>query len=155
MNEASDSSFVTRKSNIVNYQWKGNSSIGNKIIHSTEVLKSNVCDLSRAYVLVRASITVVSAPAIQVTFKNCVPGCITKIDRTKIQNDVDFFMLMCNFTEYNSNCFATTGSLSFYSKGEATNFGNDIVNTDDFKSFNINLNYWEIKLNNLIQITQT
>ena len=44
-------------------------------------------------------------------------------------------MLMCNFTEYNSNCFATTGSLSFYSKGEATNFGNDIVNTDDFKSF--------------------
>ena len=37
--------------------------------------------------------------------------------------------------EYSSNYSDTTGSLQFYFKDEATNFINDIVNSDNFKSF--------------------
>ena len=37
--------------------------------------------------------------------------------------------------EYSSNYSETTGNLWFYSKDVATNFSNDIENTDGFKSF--------------------
>ena len=37
--------------------------------------------------------------------------------------------------EYRSIYSDKKGSLWFYSKDEANNFGNDIANTDDFKSF--------------------
>ena len=42
---------------------------------------------------------------------------------------------MYNLIEYSSNYSHTTGSLSFHSKDEATNFNADITNTDNFKSF--------------------
>ena len=42
---------------------------------------------------------------------------------------------MYNLIEYCSNYFDTTGSLWFYSKDEASNFNNNIANTDNFKSF--------------------
>ena len=42
---------------------------------------------------------------------------------------------MCSLIEYSSNYPETTGSLWFHSKGEATNFNNDIENTDNFKPF--------------------
>ena len=41
---------------------------------------------------------------------------------------------MCNLIEYSSNYSETTGSLWFYSKYKATNFNNNIENTDNFKS---------------------
>ena len=41
---------------------------------------------------------------------------------------------MYNLIEYSSNS-ETTGSLWFYSKDEASNFNNNIANTDNFKSF--------------------
>ena len=37
--------------------------------------------------------------------------------------------------EYSSNYSDTTGSLWFYSKDGATNFNNDIGNSNGFKSF--------------------
>ena len=45
---------------------------------------------------------------------------------------------MYNIIEYSSNYSDTTGSLWFYLKGERTNFSNNILNTDDFKSFKYN-----------------
>ena len=53
-----------------------------------------------------------------------------KDDGTTIDDaeDLDLVMLMYNLIEYIS-------SLWFYSKDKATNFNNDIENTDDFKSF--------------------
>ena len=90
-------------------------------------------------VLVRGDITVITAPKIQVAFKNCASfiKCITKIDGTTIDDaeDLDLVMLMYNLIEYISNYSETSGSLSFYSKDEATNFNNNIANTDSFKSF--------------------
>ena len=40
-----------------------------------------------------------------------------------------------NLIEYSSNYSETTASVWFYSKDEATDFNNEIENTDDFKSF--------------------
>ena len=42
---------------------------------------------------------------------------------------------MYNLIEYSSNHSERTGSLWLYSKDEATNFDNNIANTDNFKSF--------------------
>ena len=44
-------------------------------------------------------------------------------------------MPMYNLIEYSSNYSETTGRLRFYSKDQATNFNNDIENSNDFKSF--------------------
>ena len=76
----------------------------------------------------------------QVAFRNCAPfvRCITKIDGTTDAEDLHFAMLMYNFRECTSNYSDMAGSFSFYSKYEATNFDNVIVNvivnTDDLKS---------------------
>ena len=87
----------------------------------------------------RGDITVITAPKLQVAFKNCASfiTCITKIDGTTIDDaeDLDLVMPMYNLTEYISNYCETTGSLSFYSKDEASNFNDNIANTDIFKSF--------------------
>ena len=67
LNEANDSKFVKRKWNIVNDQSNANYGVGNEIIYNTEVLKSNLCDYNDAYILVRCDITVVAAPATQLS----------------------------------------------------------------------------------------
>ena len=48
LNKVGDSKFVTRKWIIVNDQLRTSYSAGNKVIYSTEVLKSNLCDCSDA-----------------------------------------------------------------------------------------------------------
>ena len=47
-------------------------------------------------------------------------------------------MPMYNLLGNNSNHSDTTGSFWFYSKEGATNFNNDIADTNDFKSFKYN-----------------
>ena len=80
-------------------------------------------------------------------FENCAPftKCITKIDRTTIDDaeDLDLVMPMYNLREYGSIYSEATGSLWFYSKDEATDLNADIVNDNNFKSkiLNIRLNY--------------
>ena len=88
LNEANDSKFVTRKWNIVNGNSKSNYDATNDNTYNTEVLKSNLCVYNDAYILVRGDITVTTAPATQVAFKNCVPctKCIIKIDETTIDD---------------------------------------------------------------------
>ena len=126
LNEANDSEFVTRKWNIVNNQSNANYDVGNEIIYNKGVLKSNLYDYNNVYILVRGDITVIAAPATQVSFKNCAPftKCITKIDGKILYDaeDLDLFVPMNNLEEYNSQI---TRSLWFYSKDEATNFDAD------------------------------
>ena len=68
----------------------------------------------------RGDLTVTTAGATQVAFKNSGPftKCITKIDRTTTGNaeDLDFVIPMYNLKEYSSYYSGTTGSLWFYSK---------------------------------------
>ena len=47
-------------------------------------------------------------------------------------------MSMCDLMHYSSNYSETTESLWFYFEDEASNFNNDIENTNGFKSFNYN-----------------
>ena len=139
LNEANDSKFVTRKWNIVNDQSKVNYDLGNKIIYNAEVLKFNLCDYANAYILVTGDITVTAAPETQVEFKNCAPFTIsiTEIDGTTIDDAENLYliMLLYNVLEYSSNYSETTWNLWLYSKDEATNFNNNIANTNNFKSF--------------------
>ena len=59
LNKASDSRFVTRKWNIVeNDPSNANYDLGKKVIYKTEVLKSNLCDDSDSYTLVRGEIII-------------------------------------------------------------------------------------------------
>ena len=75
----------------------------------------------------------------QVAFKNFAPftKCITKIDGTTKDDakDLDLVMPMYHLMQYSSNYSETTGTLWFYSKEEATNFHENIANTNNFKSF--------------------
>ena len=88
--------------------------------------------------MVRGDIIIVRDNGTQVTFKNCAPfiNCITKIDGKTIDDaeDLDLVMSMYNFLEYSSNYSDTTGSLWFYSKGEANSFNANIVHNVAFKS---------------------
>ena len=58
LNEANDSKFVARKWNIANDQSNANYDAPNKVICNTEGLRSNLCDYSDAYILVRGYITI-------------------------------------------------------------------------------------------------
>ena len=89
--------------------------------------------------LVKCDITVTVAPATKVSFKNRVPfpKCITKmlVTTTDDAEDLNIVMSMYNLIEYGSDYSEAAGSLWFYVKDEATNFNNDIENTDKFESF--------------------
>ena len=88
LNEASKSTFVTRKWFTVNDLSNANYNVGNEIIYSREVLKSNLCYFSDTYVLIRGNITAAAAHTTQVAFKNYAPftKCITKIDETTVDD---------------------------------------------------------------------
>ena len=98
---------MTRKWNIVSGQLNVNYDVGNEISYNTEVLKPNLCDYNNAYILVRSDITVIVAPAKQVSFKTCAPfnKCITKINgaTTYGAEDLDMFMPIYNLIDYSSN----------------------------------------------------
>ena len=138
LNEANDSKFAKRKWNIAIDKSKANYDAVNEITYNTEVLKSNR-DYNDAYILLRGNVTIIGHQVTQVAFKNCAPftKCVTKITGTTIDDaeDLDLVMPMYNLIEYSSNYSETTGSLWFYSKGEATPFNIDIVNDNHFKSF--------------------
>ena len=70
---------------------------------------------------------------------HCAPftKCITKIDETTIDDteDSDLVMPMYNLIEHSSNYSETAVSFWFYFKDETINFNADIVNDNNFKSF--------------------
>ena len=115
LNEASGSKFVSRKWNIVNDQSNVDYDVGNEIINITELLKSNLCNFSDVYILVRRNITIIGHDVTQVAFKNCAAfsKCITKIDGTTKDDseDLDFIMPMYSLIEYSSNYSDTIGNL--------------------------------------------
>ena len=68
MNKESDSKFLTRKWNIVIDLSNANYNIRNEIIYSIDVLKSNLCDCSDAYILVRGNFTIIGHQATIIGF---------------------------------------------------------------------------------------
>ena len=72
------------------------------------MLRSDLCDYSDAYIVVKGNITVTDPDNAKrnksVAFKNNAPfiNCISKINGVQIDNveDIDVVMLMHNFLEY-------------------------------------------------------
>ena len=148
------SKFVTREYVRVNSlldTYNANKSIRFK----TPMLRSNLCDYSDAYILVKGTITVTAPGANNgannirdkknrpLILKNNAPfvSCITRINGELIEDadDLDIVMPMYNLLEYSKNYIKTIGSLYNYYRDELTNDGNDnfanrnVVNSEAFK----------------------
>ena len=110
------------------------------------MLRSNVCDYSDAYIVVKGNITVTNpdndAYDKKLAFKNNAPftSCISKINNTLIDDAEDLDVVMYNLIEYNKNYRKTTGSLWNYYRDEPNSgLGGDNKNKNysinDSKSF--------------------
>ena len=82
------------------------------------MLRSDLCDLSDAYIVVKGDITVTEPDNAKrnksVAFKNNAPfiNCIPKINGVQIDTEaMDVLMPMCIFLKYSENYRKTTGSL--------------------------------------------
>ena len=109
-NESSE--FATRKWYVINDQNKTDYGEGNEncatIKFETQVIKSNLCDYSDAYILVTGNITATGGDAnTRVAFKNCAPFTkfIIHINDEHVNNadNLDIIMPMYNLTEYSDN----------------------------------------------------
>ena len=115
------------------------------------MLRSDLCDFSDAYIVVKRSITLAKTDRRRfidirnrfLAFKNNAPftNCISKINNVLIDNaeDLDVVMPMDNLLEYSKNYRKTTGSLWNYYRDEpnnppATDYNADpITNSESFK----------------------
>ena len=136
---------VHDQSGEVNDRYKPNKQIRSK----TSMLRSDLCDISDAYIVMKGEITVArgsnsSRKNKSLTFKNNAPfiSCISKINNMLIDNaeDLDVVMPMYNLLEYSKNYSKTTGSLWNYYRDELTDDTNDnnnpnknAINTESFK----------------------
>ena len=130
------SKFVTReyvKVNSLSNAYNKNKSIRFK----TPMLRSNLCDYSDAYILVKDTITVTASGANNnannirdkrnrlLILKNNAPfvSCITRINDELIEDavDLDIVMPMYNLLEYSKKYRKTMGSLYNYYRDELSN----------------------------------
>ena len=138
------SKFVTREYVRVNSlldTYNENKSIRFK----TPMLRSNLCDYSDAYILVKGTITV-TAPGVNndannirykrntpLILKNNAPfvSCITRINGELIEDvdDLDIAVPMYNLLEYSKNYRRTIGSLYNYYRDELSGNDNNNDNT--------------------------
>ena len=149
------SKFVTRE--YVRVNGLSNTYNENKSIRfKTPMLRSNLCDYSDAYILVKGTVTVTALGANNgannirdkknrpLILKNNAPfvSCITRIngELTEDADDLDIVMPMYNLLEYIKNYRKTIGSLYNYYRDELTNDVNDnyfdnrnAVNSEAFK----------------------
>ena len=123
-----------------------------KIKFKTWMLRSDLCDYSDAYIVVKGNATLtvdrgtlpnVNAYDKKIAFKNNAPfiSCISKINGELIENaeDLDIAMPMYNFLEYSKNYRKTSGSLFNYCRDEPnSSTDNDNINYSirNFPSFN-------------------
>ena len=149
------SKFVTRKD--IGVKSLSNTYNENKSIRfKTTMLRSDLCDYSDAYILVKGTITV-TAPGVNnnannirdkrnrpLILKNNAPfvSCITRINGELIEDadDLDIVMSMYNLLEYSKNYRKTIGSLYNYYRDELSDDADDnnfdnikVVNSEAFK----------------------
>ena len=102
----------------------------------TKMLRSDLCDYSDAYIVVKGTITVtdtnVAAYDEKLAFKNNAPfiSCISKINNTLADNteDLDIVMPMYKLLEYSKNYRKTTGSLWNYYRDEPSSGAESNIN---------------------------
>ena len=149
-NESEDlSKFFTRK--YVKVNSLSNTYDENKPIRfKTHILRSDLCDYSGSYVLVKATITVTANAGANnirdkknrpLILKNNAPfiSCVTKINNEFIEDadDLDIVMPMYSLLEYSKNYRKTIGLLCNYYRDELgpynVNINNRTVNSNTFK----------------------
>ena len=147
------SEFRTRNGVKINDESKGryvNSNTG----FETSMIRSNLCDYSDSYILVKGTITVPNTAAAsavvnntnkEIIFKNCAPitDCIAKINNMQVDGaqKIDVVMHMYNFIKYSDAYLKTSGSLwqhyrdqpALDNNGNITDFPDDNNNTASFK----------------------
>ena len=121
----------------------------NNIRFKTSMLRSNLCDFSDAYILVKGTITVpnmttagasVNNTNKKLILKNCVPftDCITKINNKQVDDaqDINTVMPMHNLIEYSDPYLKASRSLWQYNRDElALNANSEVI---DFPANNNN-----------------
>ena len=121
--------FTNKKWIEVYDQSERNYSPNKEIRIKTSMLRSDLCDYSDAYIVVKGTTTVTNPDNAKrnksVAFKNNAPfiNCISKINGVKIYSaeDLDVVMPMYNLLEYIKNYRKTTGSLWNYYRDEPSN----------------------------------
>ena len=120
-----------------------------QITFKTSMLRSDLCDFSDAYIVVKATITVTginnrSRKNRPLAFKNNAPfiSCISKINNTLIDNvgNLVVAMPMYNLIKHSKNYRKTTGSLWNYCRDELiddtrtnNNPNINVINSESFK----------------------
>ena len=143
--DSESSKFATRKCYVINDQNNTNYGEGNEngttVKFETQVIKSNLCDYSDAYILVIGNITAAGGDAnARVAFKNCAPftKCITHINDEHVDNadNLDIIMPMYSLIEYTESYSDTSANLwQFKRDKQNMNNGNPAVTTADSSSF--------------------
>ena len=129
-----------------NDQPVGTYNVNDQIKFKTTMLKSNLCNYSDAYILVKRKITITRAGADdaamqadardkRVIFKNCAPfiNCKTETNKTKIDTakDIDIVMPVYNLIEYSDNYSKTSESLWQFYRDEPND---NLTDSESFKS---------------------
>ena len=148
------SKFRTRNWVEINDESRRAYNVNSQIKFKTTMLKSNLCDYSDAYILVKGTISVNNTAAQgaaanntnkKVIFKNFAPfaNCISEINNTQIDNakDFDIVMPMYNLIEYSDNYAKTTGSLWQYSKDIPARNNNDEIIAFDANNLTDSFNF--------------
>ena len=120
--------FITKKWIEVYDQSETNYNPNKKIRIKTPMLRSDLCDFSDAYIVVKRVIAVTNPDDAKrnkvLAFKNNTPfiNCISKIDGVQIDNadDLDVVIRIYNLLEYSKNYIKTTGSLWNYYRDKPT-----------------------------------
>ena len=120
LNDSAVSKLVTIKWIEINNLSGGQFSVEKNVRFKTSILRSDLCDYSDAYIVVKGRISVTGNNNAnkrnkKLNFKNnaLFTSCISKIDNTFVDNaeDFDIVMMMYNLLEYSDNYFMTSGSL--------------------------------------------
>ena len=109
---------------------------GKRIRFKTSMLRSDLCDFSDEYIVVKETITVTNpgnnAYDQKLAFKNNAPfvSCVSKINHTLIDNaeDLDVVMPMYNLLQYSKNFSKITGSFWNYYRDEPNSSANNNIN---------------------------
>ena len=119
LNDSAVSKLVTIKWIEINNLSGGQFSVKKNVRFKTSILRSDLCDYSDAYIVVKGRISVIGNNNAnkrnkKLNFKNnaLFTSCISKIDNTFVGNAEDFdIVMMYNLLEYSDNYFMTSGSL--------------------------------------------
>ena len=128
--------FITKNQIEVYDQSEKYYSVNREITIKTPMLRSDLCNFSDVYIVVKGDITVTEPKTYKsLAFKNNTPyiNCISKINGTQIDNveDLEVVMPIHNLLEYNKYYRKATGSPWNYYRDEPSNPSS--FNSESFK----------------------